>query len=245
MNKDIILGIIRHMLTLGGGALITRGYASNTDVEQLAGALMTVFGVLWSIWQKRSAAGAAAQNIAGKVGILCAALVITALGCKTTPEVTAYRSIGSIAATVDGCMNGWGNYVRAGLASTNEEATVKSAYETYQLAMRAARAAVTVARGSTNTSAWITTADALAAASADVFAIVTKYTTAAPSTAPVAIPDTLAPSTPGVSAVPSEVRTWFPNAVFDEGGTWKRANYGWLNCGSWGCRMYMDPNFGK
>lgn len=50
--KDIILGIVRHLLTTAGGTLITKGVITSTTLDQGVGALLTVTGVAWSIAQK-------------------------------------------------------------------------------------------------------------------------------------------------------------------------------------------------
>jgi hypothetical protein len=68
--------------------------------------------------------------------ILAAAFELT--GCRS-PEQAAYRATGSVALAVDAAMRGWGDYVRAGLATPQQEATVKGAYERYQATMRLAR----------------------------------------------------------------------------------------------------------
>ena len=54
MNKDTVLGIVRHVLTFGGGFLITKGVADAGEVTELVGALAAVIGVVWSILSKRS-----------------------------------------------------------------------------------------------------------------------------------------------------------------------------------------------
>lgn len=59
MNKDTILGILRHALTFGGGYLASTGLASSSEIEGGIGAVVTLVGVIWSILQKRSAAKAA------------------------------------------------------------------------------------------------------------------------------------------------------------------------------------------
>lgn len=61
MNKDTILGFIRHGLTFAGGSLATKGLADSAEVESLVGALITIIGVVWSILEKRSRAAAKAQ----------------------------------------------------------------------------------------------------------------------------------------------------------------------------------------
>lgn len=54
--KDIILGLIRHALTFGGGYLVTKGLTDAAGSEQLVGAITTVVGAAWSIYEKVKAA---------------------------------------------------------------------------------------------------------------------------------------------------------------------------------------------
>lgn len=50
MNADQIKGLIRHVLTVGGGA----GFAlSGDDVQQFLSAIITLAGIVWSIIEKR------------------------------------------------------------------------------------------------------------------------------------------------------------------------------------------------
>lgn len=58
MNQDTILGIFRHVLTVSGGALITKGLASDSQVTDLVGAIITIIGVVWSIIEKKQRLGA-------------------------------------------------------------------------------------------------------------------------------------------------------------------------------------------
>ncbi|MGH6718070.1 MAG: hypothetical protein ACREER_02020, partial [Alphaproteobacteria bacterium] len=58
MNLESILGIIRHALTFGGGFIVSAGWASDTDVATGVGALVTLIGLAWSVWSKRSAPAA-------------------------------------------------------------------------------------------------------------------------------------------------------------------------------------------
>jgi len=52
MANDIVLAILRHVMTFGGGA----GLVSENELAQAAGAITTLLGVAWSIWQKRKSA---------------------------------------------------------------------------------------------------------------------------------------------------------------------------------------------
>ena len=50
--QTIILGILRHLLTGLGGAAVTKGYLSTDDSTAAIGAILTLIGVAWSIWNK-------------------------------------------------------------------------------------------------------------------------------------------------------------------------------------------------
>ncbi len=56
MNKETILGIVRHILTFGGGLLATKGFIGASDVEMPVGALGTIAGIVWSAWDKSARA---------------------------------------------------------------------------------------------------------------------------------------------------------------------------------------------
>ena len=49
MNKDQILGVLRHVLTFAGGVIVARGWADSDLIIELTGALITAVGSIWSI----------------------------------------------------------------------------------------------------------------------------------------------------------------------------------------------------
>lgn len=53
MNPDILLGIVRHILTAVGGILVAHGWTDAAGLNAAVGALMTLAGFAWSIWHKR------------------------------------------------------------------------------------------------------------------------------------------------------------------------------------------------
>jgi hypothetical protein len=55
MNKDVILGIVRHVLTGVGGYFIAKGAIDAAAVELLVGSVITIAGVIWSILDKKPA----------------------------------------------------------------------------------------------------------------------------------------------------------------------------------------------
>jgi hypothetical protein len=61
MNKDTILGFVRHLLTFGGGFLVTKGWSDAPGAEAAVGAIITLIGFSWSIVSKMKAQDAAAK----------------------------------------------------------------------------------------------------------------------------------------------------------------------------------------
>ena len=56
MNKPVILGFIRHILTIAAGSLASRGVIGENEVEIAVGAALAIGGLVWSaIDKKRSA----------------------------------------------------------------------------------------------------------------------------------------------------------------------------------------------
>ena len=57
MNKNQILGVIRHALTFVGGILVLRGTIDEALAEQIAGGVFTLISTIWSIFTKSEAKG--------------------------------------------------------------------------------------------------------------------------------------------------------------------------------------------
>lgn len=55
MNKDQVLGIIRHVLTFVGGILITKGIIDEATSVEAIGSLTTLIGTIWSVLSKKKA----------------------------------------------------------------------------------------------------------------------------------------------------------------------------------------------
>ena len=52
MNKEQILGLVRHVLTFVGGFLITKGVIDETISTEAIGAIITLIGSVWSVASK-------------------------------------------------------------------------------------------------------------------------------------------------------------------------------------------------
>lgn len=60
MKTTYAASIARHAATFVGGYLAARGMASQEETEQLIASVLTIAGILWSMWQKAAAARDAA-----------------------------------------------------------------------------------------------------------------------------------------------------------------------------------------
>ena len=49
MNKASILGIVRHILTFGGGIAVAKGWTDEGTMVELVGAALTVIGFAMSL----------------------------------------------------------------------------------------------------------------------------------------------------------------------------------------------------
>lgn len=52
MNKDQVLGLVRHVLTFLGGFLITKGVIDEATSVEAIGAIVTLIGSVWSVASK-------------------------------------------------------------------------------------------------------------------------------------------------------------------------------------------------
>lgn len=55
MNKESVLGIVRHVLTFAGGYVAAKGVVDQAIVNEGIGAVMTIIGIAWSVAAKKAA----------------------------------------------------------------------------------------------------------------------------------------------------------------------------------------------
>jgi hypothetical protein len=54
MNKEQVLGIVRHILTFAGGVLVLKGVLDDSLLSELVGGVTTLTGTIWSIISKKN-----------------------------------------------------------------------------------------------------------------------------------------------------------------------------------------------
>lgn len=55
MNKEQLMGIIRHTLTFVGGILVMKGLVDDAIWAEISGGVSTLVGAIWSIVDKNKA----------------------------------------------------------------------------------------------------------------------------------------------------------------------------------------------
>lgn len=58
MTLETITALVRHLLTFGGGFLVSSNTFDSATLDTGVGAILTLFGIAWSIWHKKSSAPA-------------------------------------------------------------------------------------------------------------------------------------------------------------------------------------------
>lgn len=101
-NRSQVIGVLRHILTLVGGALlVSNGWISDAEASEAIGAICTLVGVGWSVWEKRGQrppggdGGAAAPLIPAAAGAAICILLLPAciLGTGCARFRTVQRDI--------------------------------------------------------------------------------------------------------------------------------------------------------
>lgn len=54
--KEVLLGLIRHILTAGGGILAHNGFIAEGEIELAVGSILALVGIVWSAWDKKKTA---------------------------------------------------------------------------------------------------------------------------------------------------------------------------------------------
>jgi hypothetical protein len=54
IDKEQVLGLVRHTLTFIGGILIAKGLASDGQIGEMIGAAITLVGTVWSVLSKKA-----------------------------------------------------------------------------------------------------------------------------------------------------------------------------------------------
>lgn len=56
MNWETIAGVIRHILTFGGGYVVAKGWADDATVQTAVAGVVAIGGVIWSALAKKQPA---------------------------------------------------------------------------------------------------------------------------------------------------------------------------------------------
>lgn len=170
--------LIGQILAIGLGPLIATHKIpiGNDDIAKIAGALVTLGGIVWKFWhwnKTPDAPAPATPPLGGALHLLliCAllpALCLGTVGCKN-PQQASYAAVGTVQVSVEAAMSAWNLYVGQNHPPVATELKVKAAYEKYQQAMAAVcdAGAIYAAAGVTNSAGQTGASAALQAATSN------------------------------------------------------------------------------
>lgn len=52
LSREQVLGIVRHVLTFVGGTIVAKGLATDGEIAEISGGILTLIGAIWSIVEK-------------------------------------------------------------------------------------------------------------------------------------------------------------------------------------------------
>lgn len=52
LNREQVLGLVRHSLTFVGGVIVANGLLTDAAVTEIVGAIITCVGSVWSVIEK-------------------------------------------------------------------------------------------------------------------------------------------------------------------------------------------------
>lgn len=55
LSKEVAFALCRHLLTAVGSIGVAKGVVDASSVDAVVGGVMTIMGVIWSVWDKKSA----------------------------------------------------------------------------------------------------------------------------------------------------------------------------------------------
>lgn len=166
-----------------GGFMST---ASDSQFEAIAGGVAIVLATIWSLWEEwlkhRPAVEVDKPNSAGMhqaviATALASFLALGTVGCQTvTPEQAAYRTLGTIAQSVDSGMKAFGEWVALGKATAADVEKAKALYTKYQAAMRVAKDAALTVKQDPQAGTWDIALTTVEAAAGDLLTLITTLT---------------------------------------------------------------------
>lgn len=55
LSKEVAFALCRHLLTAVGSIGVAKGAVDASSADAVVGGVMTIMGVIWSVWDKKSA----------------------------------------------------------------------------------------------------------------------------------------------------------------------------------------------
>lgn len=174
--------ILRSILKVGGGYLIAKGFADESAVNELIGALLAVWAIVWGLIsahekKKLQAQSGQSTTTPGTALMLAAALAFAPFaftGCQTSNAPG--RVLASTVTTVSAAMEGWWTWEALGQAKPEEVARVRELYARYQAVEAVAEKAYVTAAKLDDQTAWRQASEALRSVQTELLSAIEAFT---------------------------------------------------------------------
>jgi len=54
LNREQVLGIVRHILTFGSGIVVAKGLLDEATAQSIIGGVLGLIGIIWSVDSKKA-----------------------------------------------------------------------------------------------------------------------------------------------------------------------------------------------
>ena len=131
--------LIRSILKIGAGALVTKGIVDEGTTEIIIAGLTALISVLWGLFDRTGKVPTPPVTCLAFTFAVCAFLC----GCGSTPQAVAYNSLADVRAVVDRAEKLYGREVALGNVSDAKQAeiddVIRKFHASFLVAVRAAR----------------------------------------------------------------------------------------------------------
>lgn len=83
----MLLGVVRHLLTIAGTVLVTRGTLDEAQATQGVGAICTLLAIVWSMQAKRSGSSGPGTGVVVSVMVALLGVILLGTGCASPARV--------------------------------------------------------------------------------------------------------------------------------------------------------------
>lgn len=140
--NDTTQTLIRAILKAGGGFLLAKGLASESQVMELTAGLSVLIGIVWGVFHRSNGTPAAGTPARMLSLALCAVAVMPMTGCGTNAPTKAAQAEQILITSVNDAVSELVGAINAGKLTQKQIDEAHAAYTAYYNAQQVAKAAI-------------------------------------------------------------------------------------------------------